>query len=118
MAANYSIVIDQGATVSRVFTWYQQDGVTPVNLTGFTAHMQVRDEPQGAGNLLADYSTSGGQIALGSTAGTITLTVPAATTAAYSFTSGYYDLHMTDSAGNVTCLLAGLFTVNPAVTVG
>jgi len=114
VAAQYNIVIDQGATIDRVWTWYQADQVTPVNLTGFSAHMQVRD--RAGGTLLADFSTAGGQITLGGIAGTITLTVPASATAAYGFDSGTYDLRMTDGAGNVTTLLAGLFVVNAAVT--
>jgi hypothetical protein len=116
LAALYDIVIDQGTTVSQVFTWYQTDGVTPVPLAGFSAHMQVR--PAAGGAVLADFSTANGAIALGGTAGTITLSIPAATTEAYAWSQGVYDLHLTDGAGNVTCLLTGQFTINAAVTVG
>lgn len=114
MSASYNIVVDQGATIDRVFTWYQADGVTPVNLTGFSAHMQVRSSA--GGTLLADLSTAEGQISLGEAAGTITLNVAAAVTAGWTFGGGVYDLQLTDPLGNVTTLLAGLFTVNPAVT--
>jgi hypothetical protein len=116
LAALYDITIDQGATVSQVWTWYQSDGVTRVPLAGFSAHMQVR--PAAGGAVLADFSTSSGAIALGGTAGTITLSIAAAVTAAYPWSGGVYDLHLTDGLGNVTCLLTGQFTINAAVTVG
>jgi hypothetical protein len=115
VAGSYNITIDQGASIDRVWTWLQADQVTPVNLTGFSAHLQVRDRP--GGTLLADFSTAAGQITLGGVAGTITLIVAAAVTAAYGFDSGTYDLHMTDSLGSVTTLLAGLFVVNATVTI-
>jgi hypothetical protein len=116
LAALYNIAIDQGATVTQVWTWYQSDGVTPVPLAGFSAHMQVR--PATGGAVLADFSTASGAITLGGTAGTITLSIAATVTEAYAWSSGVYDLHLTDGAGNVTCLLSGQFTINAAVTVG
>lgn len=116
LAALYDITIDQGTTVNRVFTWYQPDGVTPVPLAGFSAHMQVR--ARGGGGILADFSTAGGGLTLGGAAGTITLSIAAAVTEAYPWSSGVYDLHLTDGLGNVTCLLTGQFNINAAVTVG
>ena len=115
MSAQWDITIDQGGTVDLVFTWLEADQVTPVNLAGFTAEMQVRDRPGGE-VLYATYSTGNGAITLGGDLGTITLTVAASVTAAYTFDGGVYDLQLTDGYGNVTVLLSGLFTVQAAVT--
>ena len=69
--------------------------------------------------LLYDASSN---IILGGTAGTIELTIPATTTenfpiGANPWFSGFYDLLLTDSVGNVTPLLRGTVTVTPAVSV-
>ncbi len=82
MAGTHDIVCDQGATFSRVFTWEDSTGV-PVNLTGYTGRMQVRETVTAASTLLS-FTTENGGMTLGSTAGTITVTATAATTAAVS----------------------------------
>jgi hypothetical protein len=114
VSAQFDITADQGATFSAVFTWLASDQQTPVNLTGWSAAMQVRAEATNA--LLASFSTASGGIALGGSAGTITLSASPSTTSGWTFGAGLYDLQLTDSGGDVITLLAGLFTVTPAVT--
>lgn len=113
MAAQWDITADQGASFSLIFTWLQSDAETPVNLSGYSAAMQVRSQ---AGTLLATFSTTAGSIALGGTAGTITLSAAPGTTTGWTFGAGLYDLQMTDGSGDVTTLLSGIFTVNAAIT--
>jgi hypothetical protein len=55
-------------------------------------------------------------IVLDDTAKTITVTISAADTAAYDFTTGVYDLELVSSGGVVTQLLAGNVTVGSEVT--
>ena len=114
MSAQFDITADQGATFSLIFTWLQSDAQTPVNLTGFSAAMQVRAET--ADDLLASFSTAGGSITLGGPAGTITLAAAPSVTTAWTFGAGLYDLQLTDSGGDVVTLIAGIFTVTPAIT--
>jgi hypothetical protein len=114
VSAQWDIVADQGATFSQVYTWLEADQETPVNLTGFTAAMQVRAEATNA--LLASFSTGSGGITLGGTAGTITLSAAPETTTAWTFGAGLHDLQLTDSGGDVVTLIAGIFTVVPAIT--
>lgn len=113
-AATYNIVADQGATFSRVITWKNTAG-TPINLTGYTAKMQVRTTPSAASAVLT-LSTAAGSIVLGGALGTITLTASAAT----MNMDGYnyvYDLELTSGGGEVTRLVMGNFTVRAEVTV-
>jgi hypothetical protein len=112
-AARYDITITQGTTVNQVWTWLdgQQDAV---DLTGYSAHMQVRAYGSGSA-LVADFSSAGGALQLGGTAGTITLVIAAAVTSGYVWSAGNYELDMTDPGGNVTSLLRGIFTVVPAI---
>jgi hypothetical protein len=114
VSAQWDLVADQGATFGAVFTWLASDQQTPVNLSGWSAAMQVRAEATNA--LLASFSTSGGGITLGGSAGTITLSASPSTTSGWTFGAGLYDLQLTDGSGDVTTLLAGLFTVTPAIT--
>ena len=113
MAAQWDLTADQGATFGAVFTWLGSDQETPVNITGYSAAMQVRSQ---AGNLLASFTTTAGSIALGGSAGTITLSASPSVTNGWTFSAGVYDLQLTDETGDVITLLAGIFTVTPAVT--
>jgi hypothetical protein len=116
----YSLCIQQGATFTKVFTWttYTTGPSTagtapqPVDLTGWTAAMQIRAYP-GASSVLYDASSD---ITLGGDAGTISLTIPASATEGFTFWSAVYDLLLTDPSGNVTRFIGGSVTVSPGVT--
>lgn len=116
----YPLCINQGATFTRVFVWIAGQcgcgtvGASsgPVDLTGYTAALQIRAYPL-ATAILYDASAN---LTLGGTAGTITLVIPAANTETFTWWQGVYDLLLTDSSGNATRLLAGAVTVSPAVT--
>lgn len=111
-AATYDILCEQGATLSLALTYKDPDG-DPVNLTGYTARMQVRESVSAASTLVAITSSSG--ITLGGSAGTIQISLSATTTAALPKGSYVYDLELS-SGGTVTRLLKGAFTVDPEVT--
>jgi hypothetical protein len=55
-------------------------------------------------------------ITIDDTAKTVTITITAVVTAAYTFSSGVYDLEMVSGAGVVTQLLSGNVTVLDEVT--
>lgn len=109
---SWDFAVVQGATFDQTLTW-KYNG-SPVDLTGWSAHMQIRSAP--GGQLYSDLTDTGGEISLGGTAGTIRLVLAAAVTAAFTWDSGYYDLMLTSPAGAVTYLLAGSFTVQAAIT--
>jgi hypothetical protein len=111
----YDLLIDQGATLNIVATWKDSSG-TPINLTGYTARMSVRATFTSSSSVL-DLNTSNGGITLGGSAGTITITASATTTAALTAPfSGVYDLELVSGGGVVTRLLEGTATVSPEVT--
>ena len=104
----------QGASFDYTLTW--QTGGTPVNLSGYTARMQVRDTYDGGSAVVS--LTSGTGITLGGTAGTILVALTATQTAAIDATpSGQYvyDLELVNGA-TVTRLVEGTFIVSPEVT--
>lgn len=108
----YDFTIYQGATFSRVITW-KDESETLVNLTGYTARMQIRQRI--GGDTLIALTTENSRIALGGTAGTITLNVSATDTAALTM-DGVYDLELVSAAGVVTRLLQGSVTLSKEVT--
>jgi hypothetical protein len=113
MAGTHDIVCDQGATFTRVFTW-EDSTANPIDLTLYTARMQVRATVGSASTLLS-LTTENGGISLGGAAGTITVTATAAQTAAITAGCYVYDLEMVTGAV-VTRLVQGSFTVDAEVT--
>ena len=112
-ATTYDLLIEQGATFSQLVT-YKESGVA-VNLTGYTARMQVRSTLESA-EALIELTTANGRIALGGAAGTITLTISATDTAALTAGRGVYDLELVSGSGIVTRLLQGVATISRNVT--
>jgi len=112
-ATTYDILIEQGATYSQLIT-YKESGVA-VNLTGYTARMQVRSTLESA-TTVVELTTANSRIALGGTAGTITLTISATDTAALTAGRGVYDLELVSGSGIVTRLLQGVATISRNVT--
>lgn len=116
---SYNLNICQGATYTRVFIWLAGTccgaagaGPQPVDLTGYTAYLQIRPFPLST-EVLYDASTD---LTLGGVDGTITLVIPAADTEDFTWWAGVYSLLLMDSSGNVTQLLSGTVTVCPSVT--
>jgi hypothetical protein len=113
-AGYYDMIADQGATFSQVITWKSATG-TPVNLSGYSARMQVRPRVDSSTETL-DLSSTGNnpKIVLGGALGTIMITVPAGD---MDFEGSYvYDLEVQSSGGVVTRLLMGRFQCRPEVT--
>jgi hypothetical protein len=112
-ATTYDILIEQGATFSQLVT-YKDNGVA-VNLTGYTARMQVRSTLESA-TTVVELTTANGRIALGGAAGTISLTISATDTAGLTAGRGVYDLELVSGSGIVTRLLQGVCTISRNVT--
>lgn len=107
----------QGASWDYQLTWTTNG--TAVDLTGYSARMQVRETQASTAVILS--LTSGSGITLGGTAGTIYLEASATTTAGIAAqstpkTAYAYDLELVSGAGYVTRLVEGNFFVDPEVT--
>lgn len=118
---NLNLTMYQGASWDYTLTWTTTAGsvTTPVDLTGYTARMQVRETQSSTATLLS--LTSGSGITLGGTAGTILLEATAATTAGMASSINpqnqfVYDLELISGAGYVTRLVEGNFFLDPEVT--
>ncbi|WP_130178089.1 hypothetical protein [Cryobacterium sp. SO1] len=109
----HTIALSQGETLNRSFTWAL--GGEPVDLTGYTARMQVRHRVT-AEAVELELSSALGTITLGGALGTITLHVSAAVSAALPASTLVYSLELTSSGAETTPLLSGSFTVRAEVT--
>jgi hypothetical protein len=113
VAGRHDFTIVTNTDFSRTLTWNDENG-NPINLTGWSAHMQIRSWP--APSLLADISTTAGTIILGGSAGTIALTIAAAVTATIRPGVAKYDLFLTNLTPATSCLLYGDVIVQRGVT--
>lgn len=110
----YPIVFEQGTPFQLVYTWTING--TPVDLTGYSAKMHVVTDLINKVQILEFDSGGGGtpntSIALGGSAGTVTVNATSTATAAMTFDTGYYSLFVKPSSGDVTKLLEGTVTVS------
>jgi len=110
-AATHNLIVERGATWAQNLIW-KDSGGTPINLTGYSARMQVR--PRSGGNVLVSL-TSGSGITLGTTGGTIDLALSAGDTAVLPAGVYRYDLELITGT-TVTRLVEGQFTVSAEIT--
>ena len=110
----YDLFILQGATLSAQFIWTDEEDAL-INLTGYTARLKAREGIDST-NAFLDLTTENGGITLGGAAGTITLNMTAAATAALTTQIGFYDLELISGASFVTRLLQGRIIISREVT--
>ena len=109
----YNMVCPQGSTFNQELT-YSINAVN-VNLSGYTARMQIREKHTSTSPLLT-LTTENGGIALGGSAGTVSINISASTTTGFSPKEYVYDFELISSGGTVTRLIEGKFIVTPEVT--
>lgn len=107
-------VIEQGVDSSRQFTWKNSAG-TPVDLTGYSARMQLR-KSKADKTVLLELSTANSKIVLGGTAGTVTVMFSKADTVGVTWTSGVYDLELTSAGMQTVRFIEGSFVLSQEVT--
>lgn len=112
-AGVYHFQIEQGSTFLRTIT-YKDSAGSPIDLSTYTARMQLRKNIEDASAIL-ELTTSNGRITLGGAAGTVQLTVSAADTASLDPVEGVYDLELVVGS-TVEKLLKGTFSVIREVT--
>jgi hypothetical protein len=113
MAVQYIVEIDQGADWFFNVT-YEQPAGTPVNITSYTAALQLRSLPESTTAVLS--LTTGSGITITGPAGLVAIRATAAQTGAIIAGDYYYDLEITSPSGIVTRLVQGQALVNPQVT--
>lgn len=101
--AKYKLVVWQGSTLRKTWTWYQSDALSdPVDLTGATGRSKIRRSFRG--DVVASLT-----VTLGGTAGTVTVELSDEATALLEpwGNQGVWDLEIAWSNGDVDKLLYG-----------
>jgi tRNA threonylcarbamoyladenosine modification (KEOPS) complex Pcc1 subunit len=109
----YNLTVYKGTTFELKPVW--KIGGTPVDLSGYTADMQVRYASDTSS--IIELSTSNGRITIDSAYGRINLSISATDSAALAAGSYNYDLNLTNTVdGTVYKILEGAFVVKASIT--
>jgi hypothetical protein len=111
MALN-DISIEQGTSWQTAWPITDEDG-DPVDLTGYTANAQVRTRPRDT-VILHEWDSEDDTILLTDSA--VTLVVEPATSAAWTWKMGLYDIFITSGIGEVSRVSNGTVRVVKQVT--
>jgi len=112
MIKPYNIEVKQGTSFHLIIEM-KEDNVL-LNLANHTAVMKVRQDYQE--EILLELTEANNSIIINEE-GTIELILTAAKTAALTFKEGIYDLLLTNSYTEVSCVLAGKFSVIKGVSI-
>lgn len=108
----HNLQIYQHATFEKRFTW-KDERKRPVNITGWSARIEFRVAP---GGQILHTLTVGNGITINPTAGIIDIYIADEVTATFNWTSGTWDLLLTDGSGKDWRLLQGKVSVSPSTT--
>ena len=114
MVEIYELNIDQGANLSLEVT-LRDINKTPLNLTGYTARMQLRTSYT-APEVILELTTENSRIVITPLTGVVMLLLDAVTTAALVAKNYVYDLELVSPTGFVFRALQGEAIVSPEVT--
>lgn len=112
-AVKLDLVVEQGVTYEKDLLWQDEFGVA-IDLTGYTARMQIRHKVESQSVLVSLLDTAG--IALGGAAGTIGIEISSDVTDVIQHRDGVYDLELVAPDGKVTRLIEGKVTFVKGVT--
>jgi hypothetical protein len=114
---NNTITINQ--TNSLQYTAFTSGGVVeynqPVPLSTYSARMQIRETVDSA-TVIYSTTSVGGHISLDLVLNTITISIPAAVTQNFDFTTAVYSVELYEAGGLVVPFLTGNLTLVPEVT--
>lgn len=112
---NYKLSCRQGKTFRKTVTYL--DNGSAMNLTGYSARMQIRPKASST-TLYVDLTVANGGIIMGGTAGTIGLFIPKATMEQVPAGMHQYELEVIEPGGEIpdTLTISGPFLVEAEVT--
>jgi hypothetical protein len=111
------LIIEAGATfrAALVITQRVNRQKVPVDLTGYTARMQIRSNVT-ASAVLMELTVGNGRIIIDGPEGIIRLYVSHTDTTAITWKAGVFDLELVEPGGDVVRLIQGTIRCSPEVT--
>ena len=116
MAAQKNFEVDQNTTFSFTID-YKDNAGNPIDITGATAKMQVRDTKGGSKLAFSLTSPSAGGITIDGPIGKLTIKMTPTQTNKLFFPKSSYDIMLTDSNLNRTKLIEGFLSLSRSVTI-
>ena len=113
-AAVYNFELEQGTSLAKSVVWKDSTG-SPVNLTGYSARLQVRENAD-SDEVLLELSTANQTIEITPLLGKITLHFSPVDTSGAFWTKGKFDLELTSPSGFVTRIIKGKITLSKEIT--
>lgn len=107
------IQLFRGATVSFGMIWGGSSA--PIDVTGFTANLQVRSLPSDASPAF-EFKIANSRVTIGTTNGLITFSMTAADSAALTLGNYVYALEVVDATGKNIQVMSGKLKVVLGVT--
>jgi hypothetical protein len=115
MAGQKNFEVDQNATFTFIVEYKDNNGL-PIDLTGSTAKMQVRDTKGGTKLAFTLTSPSGG-ITIDGPNGKLTMKMTPTQTNKLFYPKSSYDIMLTDSSTNKIKIIEGFLTLSRSVTI-
>ncbi len=115
MAGQKNWEVDQNTTFTFIVEYKDTNGA-PINITGSTAKMQVRDTKGGSKIAFTLTSPSGG-IVIDPLDGKLTIRMTPTQTNKLFYPKSSYDLMLTDASAVKTKLIEGFLTLSRSVTI-
>jgi len=115
VADSKNFEVDQNTTFSFVVEYIDSNNL-PINLSGATAKMQVRDT-KGGSKLSFTLTSPFDGIVIDGPLGKVTCTMAPAQTNKLFYPKSSYDIMITDSNNTKTKLLEGFLTLSRSVTI-
>ncbi len=112
-SAKHDLTVIKGSTFKLTITL--DAGASPLDLTGFKARAQMREEYEST-NAFLTFTSDDSTITLGGVDGTVILKASATNTAAIIVDSGVWDLELVDPTGEVQQVLYGSVTIRQEAT--
>jgi len=116
MAVQKNWEVDQNTTFKFQVQYTEDDEVTPINLTGATAKMQVRDT-KGGSKLAFTLTSPVGGITIDGPEGILNIVITPTQTNKLFYPKSSYDIMVIDSNGNKIKIVEGFMTLSRSVTI-
>jgi hypothetical protein len=114
-ACIFDLIIEQGSLYEALFSWTDDQDV-PINLSGWSARMQIRSTVE-SNVVLVDLSTENEGILLTyNNPGTILIRLTTRQTNAFTWVTGVYDLELYSPQFESYRLIKGKVKIDPQVT--
>jgi len=110
------LCISQGSDYDHTFVYTEKDGVTPIDITGFTVRMKFKPDYDDD-TILYEATSAGGEFTIpNGTDGEIELSIANTVTEAWPFEDAVYDIEIVSATSKVTRILQGIVVLSPEVT--